>query len=361
LSDLLWPSLSQQIFPRDAENIDLRTCRIGDKIYSSVFVDLFPKDIKTFVNLFSRALQSRIPWRISFLMESSGLESLRIKSIMSSILSFSSAQNRLISDASNLLRYLSINTDDAIIKLRVAACTWAPEGNIGLLRTRTAELAKAIEGWGSCDVSEVSGDAFAGVVSSMLGVTTNSVAATSVAPLSDVIYMLPITRPASPWQYGAQLFRTPDGKPWPFQPGSIEQTTWIDLMFARPGSGKSVLSNSINLALCLAGGIQRLPRIAIIDIGPSSSGLISLLKEALPQSQKHLAAYHRLRMTPDYSINPFDTQLGCRFPTPQERAFLVNFLVLLTTPVGADKAYDGMTDLAGMVIDQLYKHLAEDE
>lgn len=361
LSDLLWPSLSQQIFPRDAENLDLRTCRIGDKIYSSVFVDLFPKDIKTFVNLFSRALQSRIPWRISFLMESSGLESLRMKSIMSSILSFSSAQNRLISDASNLLRYLSINTDDAIVKLRVAACTWAPEGNIGLLRTRTAELAKAIEGWGSCDVSEVSGDPFAGIVSSMLGVTTDSVAATSVAPLSDVIYMLPITRPASPWEYGAQLFRTPDGKPWPFQPGSIEQTTWIDLMFARPGSGKSVLSNSINLALCLAGGIQRLPRIAIIDIGPSSSGLISLLKEALPQSQKHLVAYHRLRMTPDYSVNPFDTQLGCRFPTPQERAFLVNFLVLLATPVGGDRPYDGITDLAGMVVDELYKNLTDDE
>ena len=57
-------------------------------------------------------------------------------------------------------------------------------------------------------------------------------------------------------------------------------------MYARPGSGKSVLSNAINLALCLSGGITRLPRIAIIDIGPSSSGLISLLKEALPPDQQ---------------------------------------------------------------------------
>ncbi len=360
LSDLLWPSLSQQIFPRDAEVLDLRTTRIGDRIYSSVFIDLFPKDIKTFINLFSRTLASQIPWRISFFIESNGLPSLRLKSILSAILSFSSPQNRLISDSANLLNYISLNTDDAIVKLQVAACTWAPEGQIGLLRTRTAELAKAIEGWGSCDVSEVSGDAFAGVVSSMLGVTSKSVATASVAPLSDIIYMLPITRPASPWEYGAQLFRTPDGKPWPFQPGSAQQTTWIDLMFARPGSGKSVLSNTINLALCLAGGIQRLPRIAIIDIGPSSSGLISLLKEALPQNKKHLVAYHRLRMTPDYSINPFDTQLGSRFPTPQERAFLVNFLTLLTTPVGADKPYDGITDLAGMVVDALYKSLADD-
>ena len=94
-----------------------------------------------------------------------------------------------------------------------------------------------------------------------------------------------------------------------------QQTTWIDLVYASPGSGKSVLSNAINLALCLSGGIDRLPRIAIIDIGPSSSGLISLLKEALPANQRHLVAYHRLRMTPEFAINPFDTQLGCRFPT----------------------------------------------
>lgn len=359
VSDVLWPSLARQILPRDAETLDLRTARIGDKIYSSVFIDLLPKDVKPFMSLFQRTVATRVPWRISFFIESDGLRTIKLKSVLASILSFASSENRLLADATNLLQYIQVNTDDAVVRLRVAAVTWAPEGNIPLLRLRAAELAKAIEGWGSCDVSEVSGDAFAGVVSSFLGVTTQSVATPTVAPLSDVIYMLPITRPASPWKTGAQLFRTPDGKPWPFQPGSSEQTTWIDLVYARPGSGKSVLSNTLNLALCLSGGIQRLPRIAIIDIGPSSSGLISLLRDALPVDKRHLAAYHRLRMTPEYSINPFDTQLGCRYPTPQERSFLVNFLTLLATPLGADKPYDGIPDMAGMVVDELYKNLAD--
>ncbi len=282
-SDLLWPSLAKQILPRDAENLDMRTVRIGDKIYSSVFIDLFPKDIKIFMQLLQRTLSANIPWRISFLVDGNALSSMNWKAAITAILSFSSTQNRLMGDATKLLTYLDTNTDNAIVRLRVAACTWAPEGSMQLLRTRTSELAKAIEGWGTCEVSEICGDAFAGVVSSMLGVTSSSVATAALAPLCDVIGMLPITRPASPWKYGALLFRTPDGKPWPFQPGSSEQTTWIDLLYARPGSGKSVLSNAINLGLCLSGGLQRLPRIAIIDIGPSSSGLISLLKEALPQ------------------------------------------------------------------------------
>lgn len=359
-SDLLWPSLAKQVFPRDAEVQDLRTVRVGDKIYSSTYIDLFPKDLRPFIQLFTRILPAHIPWRISFLIESEGLATIKLKGLLASILTFSSAQNRLISDSVNLLKYIQLNTDESIVRLRVVATTWAPEDRLALLRQRSSELVKAIEGWGSTDVSEICGDPFGGFVSGMLAATLNSTAVPTVAPLSSVISILPITRPASPWTKGALLFRTPDGKPWPFQPGSTEQTTWIDLVYARPGSGKSVLSNAINLALCLSGGLLRLPRIAIIDMGPSSSGLISLLKEALPASKRHLVAYHRLRMTPDYSINPFDTQLGCRYPTALERAFLVNFITLLTTPLGAEKPYDGIPDLAGMVVDELYKSLADE-
>ncbi|MBN2690016.1 MAG: type IV secretion protein IcmB [Gammaproteobacteria bacterium] len=359
ISDILWPSLSRQLIPRDAHNEDLRTVRVGDRIYSSVFIDLFPKEVQTFFNLFSKILQAEIPWRISFLIEGGGLSSLRIKNALTSVMSWSSAQNRLINDATNLLKYINLNSDDAVVKLRVSLATWAPYDDVKLLRTRTSLLARAVEAWGSCDVSEVSGDAFAGCISSAMGIDCDSVATPSVAPLSDVLHMLPLFRPSSPWRQGAILFRSPDGKPWPYQPGSKEQVTWIDLIYARPGSGKSVLSNAINLALCLSYGIQRLPRISIIDIGPSSSGLISLLQESLSYENRHLVAYHRLRMSSDFSINPFDTQLGARVPTPQERSFLVNFLTLLATPIGSEKAYDGVADMVGLVVDELYKQTSD--
>lgn len=360
ISDLLWPSLAKQVIPRDGEILDRKTVQVGDKIYSSVYIDLFPKDIRSFMVLFYRILPSNIPWRISFLVESDGLSTIKLKGMLSGILSFSSAQNRLINDSVNLLKYLNINTDEDLVRLRVVIMTWAPEGDIALLRRRSSELVKSVQGWGSTEVSEICGDPFAGFVAGMLAATMSSPAVPTIAPLSQVIPMLPINRPASPWKNGAMLFRSPDGKLWPYQPGSSEQTTWIDLVYARPGSGKSVLSNGLNLALCLSAGLTRLPRIAIIDIGPSSSGLISLLKEALPVSKRHLVAYHRLQMKPEYSINPFDTQLGCRFPTATERSFLVNFLTLLATPLGLTKAYDAIGDLAGMIVDELYRFFSDD-
>lgn len=355
ISDILWPALPRQVLPRDAYNINLRTAQVGDRIYATVFIDLFPKEVQPFLRLFSRTLPTHIPWRISFLVESDGLSHTGLRKVMASVLSVTSSQNRLIHDSLSLLEYIKLNTDDAVVRLRVTAVTWAPEDDYRLLRTRASMLAKAIEGWGSCNVSEFSGDAYGSVVSSMLAVSADSYATASIVPLTEVLFMMPFFRPASPWQQGAILFRSPDGKPWPYHPGSRHQTTWIDLFYARPGSGKSVLSNAMNLAVCLSPGITRLPRIAIIDIGPSSSGLVLLLKDALPADKKHLVATHRLRMRPEYAINLFDTQLGCRLPTPNERAFLVNFISLLATPVGQDKPYDGVADMAGLIVDELYK------
>src|SRR5690606_18255213 len=114
---------------------DLRTLRVGDRIYTPLFIDLFPQDLKSFINLFARTLPTRVPWRISFLIESGGVAAIRLKSVMAAILSFTSAQNGLVHDAGKLLQDIEINTDDAVIRLQVSLATWAPEGNLRMLRT----------------------------------------------------------------------------------------------------------------------------------------------------------------------------------------------------------------------------------
>ena len=78
-----------------AFNIDFKTAQIGDRIYTSVFIDLFPKDVQQFIQLFARTLQTHIPWRISFMMDGGGLSTLKLKSALAGVLAFSSAQNRL--------------------------------------------------------------------------------------------------------------------------------------------------------------------------------------------------------------------------------------------------------------------------
>src|SRR5690606_26567255 len=107
-------------------------------------------------------------------------------------------------------------------------------------------------------------------------------------------------------------------------------------------------------------GRMLLPRIAIIDVGPSSSGLISLLQDALPASRRHEVVYSRLKNSRNFAINPFDTQLGLRFPRAAERQFLIHFLSLLCTPSDADSPYDGMNGLIQMAVDEVYRVFSDD-
>ncbi len=79
ISEVLWPPLASQLIPRDGEVINLRTARLGDRIYGTVTIDLFPKELASFSTLFNRVMNARIPWRISFLLQGGGLRGARCK------------------------------------------------------------------------------------------------------------------------------------------------------------------------------------------------------------------------------------------------------------------------------------------
>ena len=64
-------------------------------------------------------------------------------------------------------------------------------------------------------------------------------------------------------------------------------------------------------------------------------------------------------MTPDYAINPFDTPLGNRKPLPSHKAFLVNLLSLLATPLDVTDPADGVPGLIGRAVDLAYEELSD--
>jgi intracellular multiplication protein IcmB len=147
---------------------------------------------------------------------------------------------------------------------------------------------------------------------------------------------------------------------WPYQPGSSEQISWVDLIYARSGSGKSVLSNALNLAVCLSPGLDELPYIGIIDIGPSSKGLVSLLQHALPLDKQSQILYHKLQFSREHACNPFDTMLGARSPTSMHHSFLVNFISLLLLDPDEEKLPEDMSSMVGMIIEKSYQQFKDE-
>ena len=353
MSDILWPNLPNQIAGADAKVLNRSVVRIGDLLWAGADMTLGPMDATAFPSLLNRLVEADIPFRISFLIEGGGIYATQLRTFLATIMGPTNASNKQIKYSLEGLAAMARN--EPVVRFRCSFATWAKIEEKSQILDRLSVLLQAIESWGYSQVSEFSGDPLDCVMSSAMGIHCAGTGVTAIAPLTEIFKLLPWQRPSSPFENGAMLFRTPDGKAWPYQTGSNLTTTWFDLIFAQPGAGKSVLLNTLNLATCMSPGLNKLPYVAVVDIGPSSSGLISLIREALPLNRQHEAAYYRLQMSHQYAINPFDTQMGCRYPLPDERSFLVELLTLLCTPPGYDKPYDGMQQLCGLVVDEMFR------
>ncbi|MGE3622365.1 MAG: type IV secretion protein IcmB [Bdellovibrionales bacterium] len=351
-SDVLWPPLRQQLCTGDAAIVSNSIVRIGNLLWGAVDMTLAPAEPSPFPQLLARLIDNDIPFRISFLIESAGAHGSSFQTFAAAVLAFSNEVNRQIRESLKALQQLA--QSEPVVRLRISLATFAPANNRPLMETRLSSVLQALEAWGYCQASFNGGDPLETALSSVLGIACASTAPPAIAPFREVVKLLPWQRASSPFNEGSVLFRSADGRLWPYQAGSALTTTWFDLIFAQPGAGKSVLMNALNLGTILSAGVSRLPFVAILDIGPSSAGLISLIRDALPLERRFEAVHVKLRMTPEYAINPFDTQLGCRYPLSEERAYLTELLTILCTPPG-QASYDGMMQLVGLCVDEMYR------
>lgn len=353
LSDIIWPSIPDQISVGDARLTGGSVVQIDDMNWAGADMTLGPMEVAPFPMLLNRLYDSKVPFRISLLIEGGGVEATAFKTLVATLMSVTNAMNKQIKYSLEGLQALA--RSEPVVKLRVSFATWAPKSDPNLIQDRLSVLMQSVESWGYAQVSAASGDPLDCVMSSAMGIHCAGTAPLAIAPMREVMKLVPWQRPSSPFAQGAIMLRTPDGKVWPYQTGTNLTTTWFDLIFAQPGAGKSVLMNTLNLGTILTPGLNKLPFIAIIDIGPSSSGLVSLIKEALPVERQYESNYYRLQMSRSYAINPFDTQLGCRYPLIDERSYLTELMTLLCTPPGNEKPYDGIPQLASLVVDEMYR------
>lgn len=351
--DLQYPPVSWQMFPRDAFRLNEKYVAVGERAFAPVFIEIPQRDVMPFSSLFEKLVSAQLPWRCQFRIDGGGMSFVGMKSLFAQILSLTSSFNRQYAKAIRDLQQVELegNTN---VRFSMSFCTWAPASNPKLLAQRQARLAQTVSAWGKCEVREVSGDPMHGMMSTVPFMSESCAANPCIAPLAHVVRMLPLLRPASPWKTGSIIYRTLDGRLMPFQPGSSQQTTWNYILFGRPGYGKSVQMLNLILSSCLQPGLSRLPRVGIVDIGPSARYFVSVVRESLPAALRHQVGAFKLTMSPEHAINPFDTPLGCRYPTPEHKAFIVNILTQVATPAEADAPYPRISELVSKVIDDVY-------
>jgi intracellular multiplication protein IcmB len=363
-SHLFWPSLSEQIVIEDFEyDYDVDQYKIGDRYFSSVYIKIPPKVRQPFNDLID-IIGNDIPFRIKISLTGDGLDGIMWKDISSKLASMFSSKNKNIKNAISSLKRMDENNKQTIVNTQIVLTTWSnsPEE----VNQNRQVLFKKIQSWGKLTAKFENADPIAGFLTTIPMVNNNSLVGTSfLAPLSEMLKILPLDRANNLWDDGFILFRTADGKLMPFQPMSTNQKYWNDIIFAPPGSGKSVLLQLLTLAKIFSKPLDRsvageLPYLGIIDVGFSSRGLIKLLKDNLPDDKKHQVVHRKIINNVENAINVFDTHVGCRKPDTFHNKFLVKVLLaIISDDTKGDS--EGLAKMMPSIIQSAYRKFSDKE
>lgn len=378
MSHLFPPRLSRQLMGSHGinnlgskEGYPPNTIQIGDYVYSSIYMDVGPNQPALFNSLFGafnnnissdpERGRSAMPYSVSFMLNGDGLAKFSIKKVLSQILARVPPHTNLnIAQALEQLDYFT-HEKQAIVGLQISAMTWCLDGPNApkILRERKTFLKSTMETWGQLTTKENTGDNIMLWRSNILGMSQDHVGTVSAAPLPRALALLPLTRPATPFDNGTILNKTLDGKIMQLEKFSSKMNTWVTIITGTPGSGKSVMLNNLLFETCLMAGLSRLPWITIVDKGISSTGFIDLLRDRLPPEMQHLVVARRLRKSKSHSINPFDIKVGLTKPLETERSAIITFLSTLLTPSENNEPYEGTTSFCGTVVDKAFESIQD--
>ena len=319
---------------------------------------LGPRRARPFSELMERLADAGLPCRFSLLIEGGGLAGLdaAMTNVAAAFLAFSSDDSLLVRNAMRGLTTLGADAH-TIVRLRLGLLTWvAPEDGEDALRRRLSRLQQLAEGWGEMVFTPLVGDPLESLAASVPGFCCGATAEPALAPLTEALRLLPAgqARAIVEQRRGASVPLNRRQAPAVRLGRRRGLRLRVDLR--RPRAGQVGFDEQPRPRLLPAGRPgPAATQSATIDIGPSSAGLISLIREALPQERQPRGWLVRAADDGrEHAINPCDTQLGCRAPLPAERAFLVNLLGLMMTPAGADGVPDGMRELIGPAITAVY-------
>jgi intracellular multiplication protein IcmB len=334
--------------------------QVGTRFVASQIMELSPTTAKPFDDLLEHVGDLNVPLRLSMTFYGGAdkwLNSISLKKGLAYLATLTFPANARISAAGETMTEQVEQGGKTACGISISVSTWADDKKTA--QERSKKLGRAIDSWGDIQSSPEVGDPFLAFTATVPGWSDN-LRHSVVTTVDKMLISLPVSVISSPWKEGVLFFKNKQGGIFPYQPLSSEQQTSNVLAFAPPGGGKSVLISTLILAAILDPVLEGLPRIAAIDIGNSSKGVINLLREISPPELRDKFRHIEFELTDRFGINVMDTRLGCPYPTSAERGFLTNFLTLMFTPIGSRKPIDDAATIAMTLLDEVYRSCYED-
>lgn len=333
MSEFFSPPISMQIMSSAAKAENFRTINIGGRSYALAIMQLFPRELAPFFDFIQSIKTSgdkNMPLRFTIHLEG-GEFNVALKSLLANFASITSAKSKNLYNNLKQMKEIADRDVDTFVKSWIISCTWRePYESDEILEHRRSYLTRTLMSWGSGLVTDSTVNPLRTLSETVAGMVRQvRTVKPTFAPVTAMAQLLPFYSSAPVFDKGETIFTTMDGNLAPHEAFSKDQQFWFTLIFAPPGSGKSVLMNRLNYEFTAYSAGKSLPFVCVIDIGVSASGYIKLIQEALPENRRHEAFQKRLINARHAAINPFDIGLGHRMPLLREKQFIDRFLLTI--------------------------------
>lgn len=361
------PPLTEQLLRQEGRYAEDSFFEYGGRRYATLTMTVPPKKlaqasqlISSLSNMQTRSAGEtfRVPYRLSMRMRGNGLKLISQRAMWAPLFSVGSVKNQKLMRAAKALQEEK-NADLAVCSFSLSITTWVDATEVNatqVLKGRVVAMRSAASQWGDMQVVEETIDRAQAFVASCPSLTLDPCSPEGVGSLKDLLPLFPFGRPASPLgDEGVELYRSMDGAILPTEAHSTHQDYWLETITSPMGGGKSVAANRKHLDFCFAPGRTNLPFLHALDIGGSISGLVSLLRDSLPEDKKELAYMHTLRNSREHAVNMLDPKVGLREPLARDMDVIVDWLTALVTPAERVKPYDNMSEFCRVVLKATYR------
>lgn len=329
--------------------------KVDGLYYGQLAMTLAPQRPEPFSSLVKK-IPRKIPWRVRIDFAPGGADILTSKNNLLAFVAFVPSLRQIYDSIQGLL---ARDKQDPVCVMSITASTW--DADKSRMKRNHTLLQKALQSWGVSTVTRTFGDPVRAWMHTLPLASASSAPTRMFPPLSEALKMLPLQRPASPWgNKGNVVFQTEDGKPYAVQLASDLQEKHTEALIGAPGSGKSLLANRMLLD-ALSSGTGDLPFIGVIDKGYTAQGFYDLVHDSLSEDQKHKAISIILRNDASHCRNPFDIQLGLKYPISTEREYLLTLLLSLCIDPQTGLAPDAAScrQILSRAVDMTYRESSE--
>lgn len=351
-----YPPLAYQLVTSDKTTVKNEPTIIyaNNRFVATIDREYFPIDPVPFSSFIS-SIDTQVPIRMSYLFET-GTENIvsMLNNKRSWLMFFLIAKQARQIDTSleTLIKYAE-NESGTLLAGHLSVATWASDLN--KVKEYKRDIIQAMTAWGTQTVRTPT-DTHKGYHATLPAYFHRPSARRCIQSLESHLCTTPLTRPVAPMPTGGICLSSTDGRLFPINSTSSDQSFSLTSITGDMDSGKTVFSAVYNNTFLFGEGNDELPLIAYMDYGSGVHNYIKSVRNWLPENEHYKTELIQFNDVAGNAFNMLEPQFGLDVLEGTERAFCTAFLTRVIKGTSSKDVHPKIADVIDTIITELFSN-----